>query len=135
MKKMQIYEPAMCCPTGLCGVGVDPELLRISTVLSTLEKNGVKIDRFNLSNSPQEFIKNKNVNHLIKEKGVEILPLTALEGEIIITGRYLSNEEFVKYLNVPMSFVGDTPKVVKASISKKGGCCCSDGDCSDGNCC
>lgn len=38
MKTMQIFEPAMCCSTGLCGVGVDPELLRISTVLDTLKK-------------------------------------------------------------------------------------------------
>jgi len=38
---MQIFEAAMCCSTGLCGVGVDPELLRISTVLSSLKKNGI----------------------------------------------------------------------------------------------
>ena len=37
MKTMKIYEPAMCCPTGICGVGVDPELLHISTVLNTLD--------------------------------------------------------------------------------------------------
>ena len=43
MKTMKIYEPAMCCPTGLCGVGVDPELLRISTVLNTLKQNGVEV--------------------------------------------------------------------------------------------
>jgi hypothetical protein len=41
MKKIKIFEPAMCCPTGLCGVGVDPELLRISTVLDTLKKTCV----------------------------------------------------------------------------------------------
>ena len=62
MKKMQIFEPAMCCPTGLCGVGVDEELLRISTVLNSLEKNGVKIDRFNLTDAPMEFINNRKVN-------------------------------------------------------------------------
>ena len=39
MKRMQIFEPAMCCSTGLCGVGVDPELLRVSAVLNTLRKN------------------------------------------------------------------------------------------------
>lgn len=27
MRIMKIFEPAMCCPTGLCGVSVDPELL------------------------------------------------------------------------------------------------------------
>lgn len=37
MKKMSIYEPALCCETGLCGVNVDPELLRITTVLNNLK--------------------------------------------------------------------------------------------------
>lgn len=41
MKNIAIYEPAMCCSTGLCGVGVDPELLRISTVSNNLKKAGV----------------------------------------------------------------------------------------------
>ena len=48
MKKMFIYEPAMCCPTGLCGVSVDPELLRLSTVISSLQKNGIEIKRYSL---------------------------------------------------------------------------------------
>lgn len=134
MKNMQIYEPAMCCSTGVCGVSVDSELLRISTVLSTLEKNGVKVERFNLSNAPQEFIKSKVVNTLIKEKGVEILPITVLDGEVIISGRYPSNDEFVKYLNVPRSYVGGGPRVVKVNRSSKGGCCCSEGDNSEGCC-
>ena len=129
MKSMQIYEPAMCCSTGLCGVGVDPELLRISTVLNTMEKNGIKVERYNLSNSPQEFIKNKAVNNIIKTEGVEILPLAVLDGEIIITKRYPTNEEFVKCLNVPMSFVGEQPKEVKAAVAGQGGCCCEGGDC------
>lgn len=135
MKKMQIFEPAMCCPTGLCGVGVDPELLRISTVLNTMEKNGIKVDRYNLTNSPKEFITNKVVNNFIKANGVNGLPITVLDSEIVISGRYPKNEEFVKFLNIPMSFTGEQPKVAKATINKKGGCCCADGDCSDGNCC
>ena len=107
MKKMQIFEPAMCCSTGLCGVGVDPELLRISTVLSSLEKNNVKIERFNLSNSPGEFITNKVVNTYIKEKSVEGLPVTVVDGEIVITGRYPRNEEIAKLLDIPMNFTGE----------------------------
>lgn len=135
MKKLQIFEPAMCCSTGLCGVGVDPELLRISTVLNSMQKNGIQVERYNLTNSPQEFINNKNVNELIKAKGVDILPLAVLDGEIVITGRYPKNVEFVQFLNIPMSYIGEQPKVAKATIKKKGGCCCSGGDCSDGNCC
>ena len=84
MKKMQIFETAMCCSTGLCGVGVDPELLRISTVLNALKKNGIEVDRFNLSGSPQEFVDNKVINKFINEKGVDDLPVTILDGEIVL---------------------------------------------------
>ena len=130
MKKMQIFETAMCCSTGLCGVGVDPELLRISTVLSSLKKNGVEVQRFNLSGSPQEFVDNKVVNSFINEKGVEDLPITVLDGEIMLIGRYPTNEELMKLLNVPMSFLGIKPKSFKIkSAPKSGGCGCSGGKC------
>ena len=136
MKKMQIFEPAMCCSTGLCGVGVDQELLRISTVLNTLGKNGVNVQRFNLSSAPQEFVTNKVVNTLIMEKGVDELPVTLLDGEIVITGRYPQNEEFVKLLEIPVSFLGEQPKAVEDTIEKSEGCGCSEGSCcSGGDCC
>ncbi len=131
MEKMQIFEPAICCSTGLCGVGVDPELLRISTVLNTLKKNGVNVERFNLSNSPQEFVNNNTVNHFINTKGVDGLPVTVLDGEIVITGRYPTNEEFVKFLGIPVNLLGDQPKTIKVKVTPKrsGGCGCSGGKC------
>ena len=136
MKKMQIFEPAMCCSTGLCGVGVDQELLRISTVLNTLGKNGVNVERFNLSSAPQEFVTNKVVNTLIMEKGVDELPVILLDGEIVITGRYPQNEEFVKLLEIPISFLGEQSKAVEDTIEKSEGCGCSEGSCcSGGDCC
>lgn len=114
MKKMQIYEPAMCCPTGLCGVGVDSELLRISTVLNSLKKNSVEVERFNLTNTPMKFITNKAINQLINDKGVDELPATVVDGEIIIRGRYPTNEEIVELLNIPMDFIGEQQKKVKS---------------------
>ncbi|MFA6819883.1 MAG: arsenite efflux transporter metallochaperone ArsD [Bacteroidaceae bacterium] len=129
MKKMFIYEPAMCCSTGLCGVGVDPELLRISTVLNSLKKNGIEVERYNLTSAPMKFISNKAVNQLINEKGVDELPAIVLDGEIVITGRYPTNEEIVKLLNVPMSFLGEQPKAVKDTSKKSGGCGCKGGCC------
>ncbi|WP_394700583.1 arsenic metallochaperone ArsD family protein [uncultured Ilyobacter sp.] len=44
MKKIQIFESAMFCSTGICGASIDSELLRISTVLSTLKTNGIEVD-------------------------------------------------------------------------------------------
>lgn len=95
MKNMSIYEPAMCCSTGLCGASVDPELMRISTVLDRLSKQGIVVNRYNLSSSPMAFLENSKVNNFINEKGVNELPLTVVDGEILKTGSYPTNEELV----------------------------------------
>lgn len=109
MKKITIYEPAMCCPTGLCGVSVDPELLRISTVSNNLKKKGIEIERFNLTNSPMKFMTNKTVNKMINENGVDDLPFTLVDEEVAITGRYPTNEELAGFLDIPVNFFDEVP--------------------------
>ena len=130
MKKMSIYEPAMCCSTGLCGVSVDPELLRISTVINTLKKNGIEVKRFNLSNSPQEFMDNELVNIFINAKGVKGLPITVLGDEIAVAGRYPTNEEFIKFLDLPANLLSEQAKPARYKMTgRSGGCGCSGGGC------
>lgn len=145
MKKMQIFEPAMCCSTGLCGVGIDKELLRISNVLNSLKKNGIEVDRYNLNSAPQEFVNNQLINKYLMEKGVDGLPVISLDNEIVVSGRYPSNEEFVKLLDIPQSYIGGKPNLAgakqnlskvkpgsaRAVIKKSTGqdCGCSNGDC------
>jgi hypothetical protein len=129
MKTMSIYEPAMCCSTGLCGVGVDPELLRISTALNTLKNHGILVQRYNLSSTPQEFISNKAVNEFININGVDELPAIVVDGEIVMSGRYPTNDEFVSLLGVPAGVFDAKPRTVKVNVRKSGGCGCSGGDC------
>ena len=119
MSKMCIYEPALCCETGLCGVNVDPELLRISTVLNTLKNEGVEIERFNLNSAPMEFVKNNIVNQFLNDKGVEGLPVVTLDGEIVIEGRYPANDEILTLLKLPAEML-----LPKGATS----CCCGDDD-------
>jgi hypothetical protein len=125
MKKMQIFEPAMCCSTGLCGVGVDPELLRISTVLDTLKKHGVIVDRFNLNSAPMEFVNNKAVNDFINEKGPDGLPVAVMDGKVVLTGRYPTNTEFTEWLGLPTNLLGKPAKKAQGND----GCCCKGGCC------
>lgn len=132
MKKMQIFETAMCCSTGLCGVGVDPELLRISTVLSSLKNRGIEVDRFNLSSAPQEFVTNEVINKFINDKGVDGFPITVLDGEIVLQGKYPTNEELAKFLDVEDNFLGEKRKSFKLETTnndESGGCSCSGGNC------
>jgi hypothetical protein len=129
MKKMTIYEPAMCCSTGLCGVSVNSELLRISTVLDKLTKDGIDVERFNLTNSPQEFINNNVINDFINTNGVDLLPAIVVDGEIVMTGRYPSNDEFLNFLGLSATVIGNKPRTVRAKIRRSGSCGCSGGNC------
>ena len=101
-KTLTIYDPAMCCPTGLCGVGVDPELLRISAALETLKTcdSKIEVNRYNLTNAPQEFVKNTEVNKRLADEGIEVLPIVVVDGRIIMTKRYPRNDELVKLLDI-----------------------------------
>lgn len=126
MKKMQIFEPALCCDTGVCGASVDTELLRITTVLNTLRENGVVIDRFNLKSAPMEFVTNQTVNVFVNQKGAEALPCVLVDGNIVIEGRYPTNEEILTLLEL-------SPESMLPKTKDNGGCCCNDNCCSDEN--
>lgn len=109
-KKIEIYEEAMCCPTGLCGPSINPELLRISNLVDTMNKGeNEKIKRYNLSESPMAFVENTIVSQLLKEKGMACLPLTLYGDKIIKTGEYPTNQEIIHTLDYKFS----QPKGVK----------------------
>lgn len=127
MKTMKIYEPAMCCPTGLCGVSVDSELLRISTTLNTLKQNGVEVERFNLTNAPAEFVKSKAVTQYLQKFGPSKLPVVLVDDFIVITGRYPTNEEFTSWLELPAGVLGGSCREGDTS------CCC--GPSAPASCC
>lgn len=99
MKKLEIFEPAMCCSTGVCGPSVDKELLRISLVFNKLEKEeDLIVNRFNLSSSPQVFMDNKVINKVINSNGVDDLPVTVVDGEVVKTKEYPTNDELAEWL-------------------------------------
>ncbi|KOA19786.1 arsenical resistance operon trans-acting repressor ArsD [Clostridium homopropionicum DSM 5847] len=123
MKKMIIFDPAMCCSTGVCGPSVDPELLRMSTVLNSLSKKGITVERHNLASNPQAFVDNKTINGLLNNEGVDILPVTMVDGEVVKTKTYPTNKELCEMLEVPEDYLKATLKI------KSKGCGCSDGCC------
>ena len=65
MKKIEIFDPAMCCPTGLCGPNINPDLMRIAAAVEYLKRKGVVIERHNLRDEPQLYVTNKTVNDYI----------------------------------------------------------------------
>ena len=122
MKKIEIYDPAMCCSTGVCGPSIDQELLRVATLIDNLTKNGADITRYNLSSEPQAFVSNEEVKRLLSEDN-DILPITVVDGKVVKTKEYLTNEEFSFYTNIitvtqPIKASCCTPEEAKQT-----GCC------------
>lgn len=122
MKKMIIFDPAMCCSTGVCGPSVNPELLRVSTIINNLNGKGILVERYNLTNNPQIFVDNKTINEVLMTKGVDVLPVTMVDGEIVKLGSYPTNDEFCTLLGI-------SPDLLKAEGKKSKGCCCKGGCC------
>lgn len=120
MKTISIYDPAMCCSTGVCGPSIDPELMRISSAIHTLKSNGITINRFGLSSEPQAFINNTLVNELLKQEGPDILPVTLLDGKVVKTKGYPSNEELSMWLEI--EFENKTSQNALGCCGPKG-CC------------
>ena len=99
-RKIAIYDPAMCCSTGLCGPVVDPVLVKVNDAVLALKKKGVEVERFNLSQQTNNFTTNKTVADLLHKNGKKILPITMVNGTVFKTGGYPSYEELCKALDI-----------------------------------
>ena len=122
MKKMIIFEPAMCCSTGVCGPSVDKELLRVSTMINNLKDNGVIVERYNLTSNPQMFVDSKEINQLLNSEGIEVLPVTMVDGKTVKTKKYPTDEELIRFLEIPDDYL-------KTVVKKSNGCCGENGCC------
>jgi len=88
MKKLTIYDPAMCCPTGVCGTDVDTKLVQLASFLSALDKNIFEVSRYGLTTEPAQYIANVQVASILKTDGVDSLPLVFLNDELIFSKDY-----------------------------------------------
>lgn len=90
MKLLKIYDPAMCCPTGVCGTDVDTTLVQLANFLSSLDKQKFEVKRFGLTTEPAEYVSNTEVARILKEEGVDSLPLFFVDDELVFKGEYPS---------------------------------------------
>lgn len=98
--KLQLFDPAMCCSTGVCGPGVDPELTRIASAIFSLQNKGYEVERYNLANDPKEFAGNQTVFRFLEEKGADALPVVLLDGEIAMVSEYPSNDQLATWFDI-----------------------------------
>lgn len=125
MKKIQVFDPALCCSSGVCGTEVDQALVDFSADVDWLMQAGGQIKRFNLAQQPMAFAENSAVKVFLERSGAEGLPLILLDGEIVMAGRYPTRKELAR-------FAGISSALSETAVSevKPGGCGCSGNKCS-----
>jgi hypothetical protein len=120
MKNIQVFDPALCCSSGVCGVEVDQKLVTFAADLDWARQNGAQIERFNLAQQPMAFAENAIVKGLLQRSGEGALPVTLLQGELALAGRYPSRDELARWTDVALPAAA--PAVAAGCCS--GGRCC-----------
>ncbi len=124
MSKVTIFDPMMCCSTGNCGSSTDPEQLRIAAVMEGLKKAGIEVARYNLSSEPQAFMRNEKVSDALNKNGAKVLPMTIIDGIIVKSGSYLTNEELARLLDVTADEINTMASVTENQCGcNPKGCC------------
>jgi hypothetical protein len=116
MPTVRVFDPPMCCSTGVCGPSVDPDLARFSADLDWLVRQGVRVERFNLSQQPGAFADNALVSGALKSKGNDCLPMVLVDERVAVEGAYPSRDTLA-------ALAGVVVRKLEAAPVAASGCC------------
>lgn len=107
--RLQVYDPPMCCPSGVCGLEVNSELARFSSDLDWLRQQGVQVERYSLSSQPAAFARQQAVSDSLKKDGNGCLPLIVVNGTIVSKGIYPARSDLMKFSGIEGEEAASSP--------------------------
>lgn len=133
MVAVEVFDPAMCCSTGVCGTDVDPTLSRFAADLEWLAAQGVAVERATLAQEPGKFVANAPVRNALELLGVGALPAIVVDGVLKSTGAYPARNQIAAWCGVEPIRAGArtsaVPVMAGTSLPMAGGCCGGGGSC------
>ena len=126
MTHIEVFDPPMCCSTGVCGPGVGPLLAAFAADVEWLTAQGVTVVRHNLSQDPQPFVSNTRVLDHMRREGTECLPIVLVNGEELGHGAYPRRVELARAAGLIASASQTKPRV---RLSADGCCTPGSGGC------
>jgi hypothetical protein len=126
MTDLMVFDPALCCSTGVCGPEVDDTLVRFAADVEWLRAQGVSVRRYNLAHEAGAFAGNAVVRQALQREGTDCLPLVLARGELMARGRYPSRDELLGWSGAPgaepLASLPDRSEIT-AEFSISGSCC------------
>ena len=130
MKNLTIYDPAMCCSSGICGTEIDQKLVNFAADLDWLKSEGIKVKRINLSQEPALFAENEQVRAVLEKSGVEGLPVILANNEMQSFGQYPDRVNLAQIAGVTAAQATDLASTLakeccgqSIDTKKSSGCC------------
>lgn len=111
MTSIRVYDPAVCCSTGVCGPDADAAIAQFTAALDKAKKSGVTVDRYTLAHQPGEYVRNTTVKGLLDSEGIDCLPLVFVGDEIISKGDYPATPALFAKLGI------------EGTVEASAGCC------------
>jgi arsenite-transporting ATPase len=125
-----VFEPALCCNTGVCGEDVDQNLVTFTADLAWLLEQGASITRHNLANDPLAFAHDEAVKSFLEIAGSAGLPLVSVEGVTVATGRYPTRAELAGWAGLEAAAAMPAGAInLGISEGSASSSCCSDSGC------
>lgn len=96
---VELFDPPLCCPTGICGPTIDQTLLDVNEMVMTLQVQGVSVERYQMTTHPNAFLGNPEVMKLVREQQMAALPIVVVRGKVVKVGAYPTLDEVKTALN------------------------------------
>ena len=90
---VEIFDPPMCCSSGLCGPALDQTLLDVNEMILSLQSSGVRVERYQMTSHSSAFLDAAPVMQLVREKQMDALPITLVYSRVLKVGAYPTQAE------------------------------------------
>ena len=130
---VQIFDPEMCCTSGVCGTAPDPTLISVSGLVERLKAEGVDVSRYQLSRQPRAFAAATAVYQLLLKRGTQALPAVMVDDVLVSSGSYPTYEQIQARQPIAAGAVSVSSTVTAALNSDpstdSGSCGCGSSGC------
>lgn len=125
MTTITVYDPAMCCSTGICGAEVDQRLIDLAADLDWLKAQGVRVQRFGLSREPAEFAASDTIHRIMHDSEGDDLPAFIVDGALKAKAHYPNRAELAEWtgMDAPkLEFTGQVREVIALGAAIAASC-------------
>lgn len=129
MTKLQVFDPPMCCSSGVCGTNVDTKLVKFLNDVEWLKHQGIEVERYGLAFEPAAFANNEVVKNALEKEGNDCLPLILLDNEIVYKGSYPERKKLAEICGIDWKEEFASEEAVPVGASASTEVCGPDCDC------